>query len=601
MDRKRLYNPLDEKDAEILRRLAMESDEDTLSEANDSSDGEEDFLEEEAESTDTQQEMSSGDEDEDLEQTGKFVFGKDNKTKWKLEIPSQNIRTRSQNIVSHLPGVKRAAKQAKTPLASWCAFFDDHMLNLIVSNTNKYIESKKSSYSRERDCKTTDLNKINAFIGLLYMAGFHRNSRLNTLDLWATDGSGIEIFRLTMSRKRFHFLLQCVRFDDKETRNERRAIDKLAPIRSIFDMFVSHCQNNYCVGEYVTTDEMLPAFRGKCPFRMYIPSKPSKYGIKIISVVDAKVFYTTNLEIYVGQQPPGPYEIDNSSVAVVKRLCTPLFGTGRNITGDNWFTSYELVTDLLRNHKLTYVGTVRKNKRQIPPSFLSTRDRNEFTSKFCFEENLTLVSYIPKKGKNVLLLSSMHYDAAIDPETDVKRKPEIVTFYNETKSGVDVVDKMCATYSVSRNTNRWPMVVFYTMLNLAGINAHIIYKGNQNHGLEKRRHFISALALELTKDHIHRRSEIASLPKDLRKRTAEIMEENKSDGANSSTSSNDPQPKRSKGTEIDEPENQNVRKRGYICERKKNRMTRYKCLQCGNFICLEHSKNLCVICCRNNQ
>ena len=151
---------------------------------------------------------------------------------------------------------------------------------------------------------------------------------------------------------------------------------------------------------------MLPPFRGKSSFCQYIPTKPSKYGIKIIPLVDLKNFNTANLKIYVGMQPDGPYQVDNSATSVVKRLCAPIKGTGGNITGDNWFTSYELVNDLMKD-KLTYVETVRKNKWQLPPSFASACGREKFTSKFAFQKNLTLVSYIPKKGRNVLLLSTM--------------------------------------------------------------------------------------------------------------------------------------------------------------------------------------------------
>lgn len=558
-------------------------EDDVFSEAEDSSEGEEDHVENHLENTDTKQEMSSEEDEYVMEPSANTVLGKDG-TRWKLQLPVQNVRTRSHNIVTHLPGVKGAARNAKTVLSCWSAFFDDEMLNIIVGNTNKYISSKKDSYSRDRDCRTTDVSEIKAFIGLLYMAGFHRNSRLNTADFWATDGSGIELFRTTMSRNRFHFLMQFVRFDDKETREERKVYDKLAPIRDIVDRFVTHCQTNYSLGEYVTIDEMLPAFRGKCSFRQYIPSKPSKYGIKILALVDAKMFYTANLEIYVGVQPDGPYAVDNSAISVVKRLCTILSGSGRNITGDNWFTSQALVIDLLINHRLTYVGTVRKNKPQLPPSLVSVRNREVYSSKFVYQENLTFVSYIPKKGKNVLLFSSMHHDAAIDPETGEKKKPDIVTFYNGTKSGVDVVDKLCATYSVSRNTNRWPMALFYAMLNIAAINAYVIYKGNRNPVIADRRKFIKTLALELTVDHIKNRSKVSCLPKELQKRTREMV---------SAIEGNDAGEGSSKKAKI---ETSGTRRRCYICGRKKNRMTKYTCIKCENYICMEHANYICDFC-----
>ena len=39
-------------------------------------------------------------------------------------------------------------------------------------------------------------------------------------------------------------------------------------------------------GENLTVDEQLLVFRGRYPFRMYIPIKPTKYGIKIIFIND---------------------------------------------------------------------------------------------------------------------------------------------------------------------------------------------------------------------------------------------------------------------------------------------------------------------------
>ena len=126
-------------------------------------------------------------------------------------------------------------------------------------------------------------------------------------------------------------------------------------------------------------------------------------------------------------------------------------------------------------HQITLVVTLRKNKRHIPPEFLDLRNRDENTSLFGFGDNCTLVSYIPKKKKNILILSTLHNDDKIDEETGTARKPEIVTFYNATKGGVDTVDQMSSLYNCARNTRQWPMVIFYRLLNIAGTNGFIIY------------------------------------------------------------------------------------------------------------------------------
>jgi hypothetical protein len=78
-------------------------------------------------------------------------------------------------------------------------------------------------------------------------------------------------------------------------------VDKLAPIRQFFELFVTKYKSHYSVGELVTIYEKLGKFRGSCPFRQYIASKPGKYGIKIYALVDSRIFYTQDLEIYAGK------------------------------------------------------------------------------------------------------------------------------------------------------------------------------------------------------------------------------------------------------------------------------------------------------------
>ena len=108
-------------------------------------------------------------------------------------------------------------------------------------------------------------------------------------------------------------------------------------------MFVENCKKNCTLSEFVTIDEMLVAFRGRAPFREYISSKPTKYEIKIHAMGDTKTFFVCNMKIYVGLQPEGPCKADkeyNSSNAVVTRLTSQISRSARNVTFDNWYTSY---------------------------------------------------------------------------------------------------------------------------------------------------------------------------------------------------------------------------------------------------------------------
>jgi hypothetical protein len=184
----------------------------------------------------------------------------------------------------------------------------------------------------------------------------HRSSE----DLWQSDGTGADLFACIMSERRFRFLLRCIRFDEIRGRTQRKKVDKITHIRWIFENFVSNYKKLYSISEYACVDEKLQSFRGRCSFQQYMPNKPVKYGIKIFALCDNVTYYTSNLEIYAGKQPDGPFSIDNSASEVVKRLVSPISKTGRNITADNWFASISLAEELLKNHNLTLVATIKK-------------------------------------------------------------------------------------------------------------------------------------------------------------------------------------------------------------------------------------------------
>ena len=59
-----------------------------------------------------------------------------------------------------------------------------------------------------------------------------------------------------------------------------------------------------------------------------------------------------------------------------------------------------------------------------------------------------MVSYVPKKRKAVILLSTMHHDEAIYEES-CKTKPVMIKHYYKTKCEIDVAfDQMIQTYYV---------------------------------------------------------------------------------------------------------------------------------------------------------
>ncbi|ROL29794.1 hypothetical protein DPX16_0851 [Anabarilius grahami] len=137
----------------------------------------------------------------------------------------------------------------------------------------------------------------------------------------------------------------------------------------------------------------------------------------------------------------------------------------------------------------------------VPRRKLGDRDRRHSRS-LCgvFSTTAaTLTAYAPKRKKTVYILSSMH--SVIQTDNTTKRKPNTVTLYNTTKCGVDVMDQMVREYTVRTGTRRWPVAVFYNMIDMAALNAHVLYQaciGRQ----ERRVDFLVELARELANSHM---------------------------------------------------------------------------------------------------
>ena len=137
-----------------------------------------------------------------------------------------------------------------------------------------------------------------------------------------------------------------------------------------------------------------------------MPSKPAKYDIKIFWLCDASLTYLSNARIYLGRQPGSEPE-KNLGQTVVIQLTSPLQDSVRNVTMDNYFTGVPLAKTMLQR-KLTIVGTMKKSKREIPECMKPAKSRETKTSIFGFNDQLTMISYVPQKNKAVLLLSTMH-------------------------------------------------------------------------------------------------------------------------------------------------------------------------------------------------
>ena len=111
------------------------------------------------------------------------------------------------------------------------------------------------------------------------MIGVNNDQSVSIHDLWS-NLVGRAIYFGVMSKARILQLLSVLRFDDKDTRPERRITDKFAPLREVFEKINETFPKYFRCGPH-TTIQGNALFRGRCPFKVFIKEKPGKYGIFI--------------------------------------------------------------------------------------------------------------------------------------------------------------------------------------------------------------------------------------------------------------------------------------------------------------------------------
>ena len=433
----------------------------------------------------------------------------------------QNVQRRRDpaNITRAAPGLKGpAAKNVKTEGDAFGLYISQDIIDITLRHTNRKLEDARKTFverasADEQQKKkyilaAIDETELRAFIGMTILRGAFEIS----VDDMFSAKHGPPLFRAAMGKERYLAILANVSFDDAASREERRKGDKFCIMREVFGIFDHNLRRHIIPSDDITIDESLIKFRGRCPFRVYMPQKPGRYGILVRTAADAHSRYLWKAWVYPGKpaEPDRapPNSITSSVDELVKYLSKELVKSGRNLTMDRYFTSVPLVEDLA-SAGLSSVGTLRANRALLPKELTNAAGRDPLSSKFAYRNDVQLTSHCPRRGKLVILASTMHKQSLVDQRS---KKPETVLFYNSTKGGVDVIDAIIeSTGSSCGVVRRWPTRVLTFMVSASCLNAYHVFvtrfpqhrHADGKHG--GRKAFCRALAEELMIPQVKRR------------------------------------------------------------------------------------------------
>ena len=443
-------------------------------------------------------ELSEDNVEEVSERTTSYVSG--DRSKWfERDVFGRSQasgRSRSENILRHKPGPTSYSLrkiEAGCCVSAFSLLVDDSMLNHI----KKCTEAEAHQVGGKKGWLVT-IDELEQYIGILYLKGVLMPKSTPVRALWSKKFAP-PCFGAVMSKNRFYEITRFLRFDLKTTRSSRLASDKFALASQIWTPFTENCIRCYHPHEHVTVDEQLYPCKARCPFTQYISQKPDKFGIKFWLVADSTSKYMLNGFPYTGKDDSRPKGMQLGE-HIVMTLMKPYYGEGINVTTDSFFTSLSLAKQL-NSKKITIVGTLRGNRKELPKPLkeMHTKKTCLYSTKVMQEDKsrTTITGYKGKQNKAVFILSSLHKDN-LWVEESPKKKPEAVKFYNSTKFGVDVLDAMARYHTTKFGARRWPLHVFFNILDMAAINAWILYKETTKADIS-RRDFQRMLGLELAR------------------------------------------------------------------------------------------------------
>ena len=387
-------------------------------------------------------------------------------------------------------------------------FGTDYFDNLAeTTNLNAVVKAPPIGWGPHARLATSDRSwhpttaiELKAFVAINITMGIKELPEYK--DYWATDPILHDPFVSgTMTRKRFEKLSQYIHCSIAA---DEDAGDKLAKVRPLITL----CETNFrlCFGpsQNLSVDEAMIQFDGRLSWKQYMPKKPVKWGLKLWCLCDSDTGYCVAFNVYIGSNRDNQQANLDLGYRVVMGLMPNYLNKHHHVFADNFFTSVHLAEALLQAG--TYLcGTTRGTRRDFPNTLANAKLRAGESVKWTNESDVMIVKWHDKR--DICLLATN--DAGGDHVVQVRRKrqlvdlsiPTCVRSYNMLMGGVDRMDQLRAYYGVGRAGRRWWKYLFWGLINVGLVNAHVLWKRcHQPLPANKRVFSLKAFKLALIND-----------------------------------------------------------------------------------------------------
>ncbi|KAJ8272672.1 hypothetical protein GJAV_G00092040 [Gymnothorax javanicus] len=414
---------------------------------------------------------------------------------------------------THLPGPRLIRTATFSPLQLFQLFFTSSALQTIIQNTNDFGCSRHSTPSSPWIDLT--MHDMFAYMSLVVYMGVVKCSEFT--DYWRGGKLyGLPFPRRVMTGKKFLKISQSLRLSNPavDAVNERRrgtaGFDRLCQIRPLYDEMREACKRNYQPGQEISIDERMIASKARVGLKHNLKNKTARSGYKLIVLADSRSGYTWDFFVDEGKRQ-GTRGKGLSYESVMELVDINLLGTGYKLFVGNFSTSPTLFLDLLQK-RIWACGPVRLNRIGFSKTSVNSLDAKPPRGSIRWMRKDSLLFVRWRDRRDVALCSALHTAYAGDT---VRRRvkgadglwavkdvpiPPAVKEYYQCMGGADLSGALIGYYKVLRKTQKWYKTFFYHFMDMAIVNAFLLYrdlaKGKGEEPLHQKA-FREALAEEL--------------------------------------------------------------------------------------------------------
>eukprot|EP00063_Salmo_salar_P066961 XP_014041796.1 PREDICTED: piggyBac transposable element-derived protein 4-like [Salmo salar] len=403
-----------------------------------------------------------------------------------------------------------------TPSEAECfkLFFDKELVESVVQETNRYSHELKEKTPPGVKGKlskwvNTTISEMYTFLVAVMLMGLVKKGSVR--DYWTTNPMlQTPFFQTLFSQDRFLVLLRALHFVNNATANLDDPLHKIRNIlssltRAFGRVFVPH--KDLCIGE------SLMAWKGKLPFRRYVPSKRHRFGVKFFVLCDCLTGYVQDLIIYTDTTTDIKHvEGLGISGSVVITMLQPYLRKGHTVFVDSWYSSPTLFQYLLRANTGA-CGMVR-SKRKGMPIFKKKLSKGEVE----FQTNGEIMAVKWHDKRHVHVLSTVHTSTMSDTGKldyvtgERKIMPDCVLEYNKKMGAVDKVEMQNTFVECARKSLKWYRKLFFHLIDIALFNGHVVHRQVTGQVISYQQYRVNLIRQILENHHTPRRPSTGGRP-----------------------------------------------------------------------------------------